>query len=389
MWERLVGVPSEEIAEIIEGVIEATYGALYKPELWKTVVELYCQTVGGRQCALHSAPRAGDYGSMFLTHGVDPTPVLPVIHVYGRQAPFMDRALRMGIVPGVFLNQDVFPYEELWGTDYYLNYMKPMDVEHGITAVLRAGVRNEIAPIALAAGRGRCDEPFGEREAAITRAVFPHLRRAVTLRLEVDPMRMLDPAMTDALDRFETACCLLGHSGEVLHANASARTLFLDGRGVGFKGGRLRATSGSADRALQQAIRQVCDPAALWALRSPSEILASDGSEPLILKVTPLGHDNPFLSVGPVRAAVYLLDARMPVTAEGSGERLRTIFALTKAEAEVTSQLLSGATVQEVAARRGASVHTVRIQLRSVLEKTQSSRQADLFRLAKLMTLPL
>lgn len=380
---------SAELSEIIEPVVEATYGALFQPELWTDVVERFRGLVDSPQAALHSAPQAGEYGSIFITLGVDPTPILPVIHIYGRQAPFMDRAMAQGILPGVFLNQDVIPYEELHATDYYRHYMHPMNVEHGMTAVLRASLGNERAPIALAVGRERSQAPFGEREAAIARALFPHLRRAVQLRLEIDPARMLDAAIGDTLDGFETACCLLGYGGKLLHANAAARHLFSEGDRVEGRGNELRAIPLAAGRALGQAIQKVCDPTALWALRSPAEILiATEESEPLVAVVIPLGHDNPFFSVGPIRGAVYLLDARNRPADSGRLERLRNLFALTPAESEVASQLMSGLSVAEIADKRGASVLTVRTQLRSILEKTQSSRQADLFKLTGLLNGP-
>jgi DNA-binding CsgD family transcriptional regulator len=49
---------------------------------------------------------------------------------------------------------------------------------------------------------------------------------------------------------------------------------------------------------------------------------------------------------------------------------------------------MSGLSVAEIADKRGASVLTVRTQLRSILEKTQSSRQADLFKLTGLLNGP-
>ncbi len=380
---------SAELSEIIEPVVEATYGALFQPDLWTDVIERFRGLVDCPQAALHSAPQAGEYGSIFITQGLDPTPILPVIHIYGRQAPFMDRAMALGILPGVFLHQDVIPYEELHATDYYRHYMHPMNVEHGMTAVLRASLGNERAPIALAVGRERSQAPFGEREAAIARALFPHFRRAVQLRLEIEPARMLDAAIGGTLDGFETACCLLGYGGKLLHANAAARHLFSEGDRVEGRCNELRAIPSAADRALGLAIQKVCDPTALWSLRSPAEILiATEEAGPLVAVVIPLGHDNPFLSVGPIRGAVYLLDARNRPADSGRLERLRNLFALTPAESEVASQLMSGLSVAEIADKRGASVLTVRTQLRSILEKTQSSRQADLFKLNGLLNGP-
>ena len=376
-----------DVATAIEPVVEAAYSALFHPEKWREMLDLYCTTVDSHFGALHSAPSDGEFGSLFLTHNIDPTPVLPVLHIYGRQAPYMDRALSMGIVPGVFLNHEVIPQSELHQMDYYRDYMSPLGFEHGITAVLRTGEDNRRSPIAISGSRSARGEPFGEREAAITRALFPHLRRAIRLRLEVDPARMVDPAIAEALDGFETACCLLGAGGAVVQANAAARALLDRHAGISLSRSRLKSSNRVADRALSQAVEAVCDPAALWVLRSTAEItIAGEGAEPLIVVVMPLGHDNPFLNVGAIRAAVYVLETgKRPVEPDRLA-RLKSLFSLSQAEAEVTGLLLSGNNPEDIARSRGVSVHTVRTQIRTILEKTQSTRQADLFRLTGLTT---
>jgi DNA-binding CsgD family transcriptional regulator len=372
-------------ATAIELIVEAAYGALFHPEKWRDMLELYLTAVDSHFGALHSAPSDGEFGSLFLTHNIDPTPVLPVLHIYGRQAPYMDRALSMGIVPGVFLNHEVIPQTELHQLEYYQEYMRPLGFEHGITAVLRTGEGNRLSPIAISGSRSDRGEPFGEREAAITRALFPHLRRAIRLRLEVDPARMVDPAIAEALDGFDTACCLLGAGGAVVQTNAVARTLLARHPGISISKSRLKSSNRFADRALSQAVEAVCDPAALWVLRSTAEItIAGEGAEPLILVVMPLGHDNPFLSVGAIRAAVYILETGKRPFEPDRLSRLKSLFSLSQAESEVTGLILSGNNPEDIARSRDVSVHTVRTQIRTILEKTQSTRQSDLFRLTGL-----
>lgn len=56
-------------------------------------------------------------------------------------------------------------------------------------------------------------------------------------------------------------------------------------------------------------------------------------------------------------------------------------FGLTRSEAEVAVALNAGHMIAEIAAFRAVSVHTVRNQVKSVLSKTSSRRQAELTRL--------
>ena len=67
--------------------------------------------------------------------------------------------------------------------------------------------------------------------------------------------------------------------------------------------------------------------------------------------------------------------------------RLSSLFRLSSAELDLATGLLEGRTLSEIAVRRGVAVNTLRVQLRSVLKKTGTSRQAEL--VALLARLPI
>ena len=62
-------------------------------------------------------------------------------------------------------------------------------------------------------------------------------------------------------------------------------------------------------------------------------------------------------------------------------ELVQSLFDLTAAEARVAPSLTMGQTVDEIASENGVSSHSVRTQVRGVLEKTGSRRQADVIAL--------
>lgn len=64
-----------------------------------------------------------------------------------------------------------------------------------------------------------------------------------------------------------------------------------------------------------------------------------------------------------------------------SAATLRTLFALTPAEARLCSSLSSGASLSIVAEELDISVHTARVHLKNILRKTGTRRQAELMRL--------
>lgn len=80
-------------------------------------------------------------------------------------------------------------------------------------------------------------------------------------------------------------------------------------------------------------------------------------------------------SVGNEVAAILIVHA---AARGGDWGDLVAHFGLTAAEVALTHDLITGMTLDDVALRRGTSIHTVRNQLRSILAKTGTNRQSEL-----------
>lgn len=376
-------------AASIEGVIDKAYRATHEPSMWAEVVDGYARLLGSEKAALHAAPVSGATPVIFAGQGIDLTPVIDKVHIYGRQAPFAERAIELGLAPGVFIHDEVIPREEMRKTDYYREYMRPTGCDQGLQALLRVDVVTRRAPVALTVARDRDEPSYGAEELRTARACFPHLRRAVLLTLDVNPAKMLDPAVEQAFDGFGTPCCLMGLDSRLVFANRRAVDLANEGV-IALSGGALHCADKRADRLLSAAVASACGGDRRWSFRPGSEtVLSMEGRAPVVAVVVPLGEANPILNVGPLRAAVYFLDCAVREAKSDELSRLRSLFGLTPAEAEITAGLVKGFSVAELARRRNVSLHTVRTQVKLILEKTQSPRQASLGRLEALFSLEL
>jgi DNA-binding CsgD family transcriptional regulator len=103
-----------------------------------------------------------------------------------------------------------------------------------------------------------------------------------------------------------------------------------------------------------------------------------DAQVALIAHVVPIrrsARDLLSKSVG----VLTLMPAKTPQSP--SVELVQSLFDLTAAEARVARSLTMGRTVDEIASEKGVSSHTVRTQVRGVLEKTGSRRQAEVIAL--------
>jgi DNA-binding CsgD family transcriptional regulator len=93
-----------------------------------------------------------------------------------------------------------------------------------------------------------------------------------------------------------------------------------------------------------------------------------------IIAVSPLGVDLGFYSDPMALIIVVDPEARRP-----KADDLSAYFGLSLAECRLAVQLMSGKPLGAIAAESGASMATLRSQLRSILKKIKVERQADLF----------
>jgi DNA-binding CsgD family transcriptional regulator len=107
-------------------------------------------------------------------------------------------------------------------------------------------------------------------------------------------------------------------------------------------------------------------------------------STPLPVLVAPLRGQWTPPAAPRAAAAVFVTDPERSGTV--AGRQLVELFGLTPAEAQLAVALLAGKRLAHIAAERGVQLPTVRNQLRAVLAKTGTGRQAELVRL--LATLP-
>jgi len=106
-----------------------------------------------------------------------------------------------------------------------------------------------------------------------------------------------------------------------------------------------------------------------------------EGGRPLCLSFLPVAPSHRVRGeVAPrARAIVVVHDPEAEVRLRP--ELIARIHGLTPTEAALAAAIASGRTAAEIAAERGSSEHTVRTHLKRILDKTGTTRQADLVRL--------
>ncbi len=192
------------------------------------------------------------------------------------------------------------------------------------------------------------------------------------------------PAAAAALDALALAVLVVDRQGHILHANREATDLLdrPDGAlsGQSATGGCLAARRAEGRPRLQALIQAACDGRPGEAVGF-LQLEGGGPDEPAVsVCVSPLADD-----AAPGRALVV---ARL-LRAHGKIEvQLRTLFGLTRAEAQVGAGLAQGGCLAEIAAALGISVTTARTHVARIFLKTGTRQQSQLVALVAAVQLP-
>jgi DNA-binding CsgD family transcriptional regulator/PAS domain-containing protein len=208
---------------------------------------------------------------------------------------------------------------------------------------------------------------FGRTQAARLEQLAPHLRQAWQLSARLHAAEHRLQALHAHLDTLRCGLLVCDAAARAQWMNRSARAIVDGGQALWLHGGTLH---GSTLRA--------CSAAQTAALH---EQIASAGPEP---RFVALGDGSGLLHAA-LRAegdSVLLALTRTRDAADVPVQAWCRLLGVTPAEAALVATLAAGGTLEAHAQRRGIALGTVRIQLKQVLAKTGTHRQAELVRLA-------
>jgi DNA-binding CsgD family transcriptional regulator len=268
---------------------------------------------------------------------------------------------------GFRADQDVWPNEELQRDPYYQEVLKPRGVFFHAKARLWCG-RGERVTISLK--RQMRLGPYDPADLAMLDLFVPQLRAAVAIA-----RRVLD-AEASGMVR------VLHQRGDpVVELDAQGRVMRMHGGdpehlGIVVRNRQLVAV----DRLEQPPI----DKAVASALRPPHR--------PLLAPITGERGERRFLRIVPVTGAArdvflataaiaVIIDPEQPGASSLSKPAVRDALGLTAREAEIAALLTEGLSLSEVASRLHLQIGTARNHLKSIFEKTGTSRQGELIAL--------
>ena len=194
--------------------------------------------------------------------------------------------------------------------------------------------------------------------------LLPHLNQALALAHALVRSRQCEAIALTALDHIGCGVLLLSAANEVLHINARARVL-LDQARVQYAP-RLRLPS--------HALQQRLDTSLASAARGESSMLHVPAPAPLVFNIQPA---TPDAQVNPLSPITITLTSPLSSLCALSSSLLQH-YSLTPAEFRVCQALSEGRSLKMCAQNWNRSYDTLRSQLKAILAKTGTHRQAEL-----------
>jgi len=208
-----------------------------------------------------------------------------------------------------------------------------------------------------------------------------HLERALRIGFSLGSLGAIQQCTTELLDRNPAAVLLLDQHKRIVYANRSAQAFYTNCDGIKLSAGGIAVLRKQDNDRLLCLIAHALSGVALpdaspgGAMRVPRP----SGKRPYGIAVAPVSGRYPALST--LRPAVCIIitdpDGQRPLPAH----RLRGVFGLTEAEAQLAALLASGEELRSAAAQLKITYGTARSRLTEIFEKTETRRQGELIKL--------
>lgn len=287
------------------------------------------------------------------------------------------RALAVRRPPGsLLLCHEHFDRRYVARSEFFQDYLLPL----GLHYLLGTGnlVPNEMGVVQLGFHRPVGRPPFSKAQAARLAQVVPHLMRALRLMRQSGALICGRAIAQAGLENSQLGVFALSATGKLEYANQRGVSLLRRGIGVTQRAGYLTAVKTTEQVLFESALRRAaCGRPSHIALRFETHTKEADWLCLTLLKLSEYSRHT--LHQG--NATVLCLATHVASQRTATGQQFMTLFGLTPAEARLARALAQNETLADYAAQNQLSLATVKSQLRHILAKTGTARQAQLIRL--------
>jgi DNA-binding CsgD family transcriptional regulator len=336
------------------------YDAIWDEVAYREFPSAIANIIGGRSCTLYQF--GGSIGLTNLHHSYFPFDLSDRLATAECETADLwgNAGVASGIVGKAVVMDDLVP-EQAFRSSYLWNeVIRPMgdDTGHclGMVHKLDGAVLCTAVQRSISAGR------FTREEASLLDAIATDLHRIYLARNLMVKHEAQGQSLSDLLQAGREGLILIDHMLRVIEITPEAEEIIAQSNSAEIRHRFLHI----ADRSMQAELRTAVENTIHRrpVLRSSFTCSPSTGSPPLRLLVLPAQQN------GGSGCAIHV---------SGSGRQTKRAeiwlldhYGLTKTEVVVAQALSAGQSPHEICVNRQVSLHTVRAQIRQILEKTGS-----------------
>lgn len=226
-----------------------------------------------------------------------------------------------------------------------------------------------------------------EAEAAISRPYLPHIAKVVELSRPFSLLRQRYDAVLGVLDMLRVGVVITSAKGQIVATNKRADDVMAAGAGLmRSAGGQMALPDPAQDSLLSRHILAAANAGETNASHAVMSVPRPDNGGHWILETFCLADTSGDLDGHFKGACTFIID---PYQADlVSADAMQHVFGLTAAESDICKRLSEGLRIEDIADSRNVSPGTVRTQIKSLFDKTNSRTQVDLVRQALRVNLP-
>jgi DNA-binding CsgD family transcriptional regulator len=369
---------AESDSELLYALIGDIYDAALDPGRWPDVIGKAARFLPGLSGALFVKDTVTKTGGVhFDDGGIDPYYKQIYFEEYIKLDP-SNTAHFFSEIDRPVSTTDILPYEEFTDSRFYREWARPQRLVDFISAALdRTATSAAMFGIFRHESHGMIDEEARRR----MQLIVPHVRRAVLIGRVIELKTAEAATLTDALDGIAAGMILVDSRGMVVHTNAPAQALLVEGDMLYVSSGRLSASDQQTNDILGDIFTSAGGgDAALGTKGIALPLTARDGGRYLahILPLTSGARRRAGIGFS-AAAAVFVRKAQ--VAPPTMPEVIARLYGLTPSELRVLLAVFETGGVADIAETLGISEATTKTHLRRLFDKTDTKRQADLVRL--------
>lgn len=370
--------------------VSAIYDQLTDPGNWQTALDKIAWAVGADSAMLVVMDQTNPvFNTQALSSGLDPEKYQQnSVHVW----PY-EQAVAIPAILNASPRTLIYPHE-CWPAEEYqklhsVNWLRQeMGIYHRCCMRLNA---QESWFDNLIVNHNSPDHGLDVHGQQSMANLAPHLAKAIQIQRPLLMLKHKFNAVLAALDKLRIGVMVLNSQNRLLLSNTEAQRIVNSHPALRLDGHQqLRASDAGEELQLQQLLRHTQATVRQHPYQHYEGVLAfkaRDQYQHLILECAPFV-DSLAEMPGEIPAVlVYLVDVENNYLE--SVKHLSKAYNLPKAEAEVAALVVSGLSNHDIAEQREVSLNTVKMQLKSLFQKTRCNSRIELVRLATAISPPL